>query len=73
MDELIKQRAELAERMVALDTGAFPGSKAWMAYNAACKAVSAFDAAHPEVAEELKRRSAERSARALASKDIGGL
>lgn len=56
MDEMIAERTKLAERMADLDTGAFPGSKAWMAYNAALKAVAAFDAAHPEVLAEINRR-----------------
>ncbi len=41
------QRAELVAAQG--DTGAFPGSRAWLRAEAARKALAAFDLAHPEV------------------------
>ena len=47
--ELNAARLDLVETVEMTDTGAFPGSKAWQRYSNACKALAAFDVAHPEI------------------------
>lgn len=68
---LTEQRAELELEVYNTDTDAFPGSKPWLRHNAAEKALRAFDAAHPVVAEtvatERAAESEERSAQAMAA------
>ncbi len=49
MDDLIKQREQLAIDVYNTETDAFPGSRKWQRYNAALMALSAFDSANPEV------------------------
>lgn len=54
-NDLMATRMQLARTEADLYTDAFPGSKPWMRHNAALKALTAFDAAHPEIAAEAKR------------------
>jgi hypothetical protein len=67
---LTEQRAELAEAVAATDTDAFPGSRAYMRYSRALKALADFDAAHPEVIAAIQR---EHDAETLDGKDVAGL
>lgn len=58
MDELIAHRGMLATNADCGD--AFPGSKAWVEANKWSKEWEAFDASHPEVLAEIRRRHTER-------------
>ncbi len=53
---LVEQREALySEEYDAYSEEHFPGSKAWHRWNKAYKALKAFDEAHPEIKENLKK------------------
>ena len=58
MATLIADRKILAENLYYSDSSAFPGSAAWRESNAAGKALTAFDEAHPEVIKTIRATQA---------------
>lgn len=63
MEELIKERQELAQDLFYCERGAFPGSEDWREENRCMSNLDKFDAEHPEVIAEIKKREAEKKAK----------
>lgn len=52
-DALRAQRKLLTDAVAATETDDFPGSRRWMAYSKALKALDAFDRTNPQVHAEI--------------------
>lgn len=70
MENLIAERTALAMAYTSFDTDMFPGSRGYGAMCAARRALSAFDAAHPEVLIEINRCHSDA---VLGGRDVEGM
>lgn len=56
MDDLVAEREALTDALSECERGCYPGSSEYQRESAALRALGAFDAAHPDVLPEIRRR-----------------